>query len=313
MRPLLAAALAVLLLALTSAGPLLLLEKTEATTANPAFARDWREQGSVSWHGFDARLQLAPDAPLRPDTETLVVLAPALAFDAAEVARVRSFVQEGGVLVVAGERGAGRQLLDDLDVGLRITGTTLYTPVFDESPDRVVTSAAGRVPGLPPEVVVTRPVIVEGGAAILRAPEPSWADVNANGRPDLDEHVVPAVVAAEASFGLGRVIAIGSSSFATTADETVQRAFVSYASGEGARLLVLDEAHRAESDPFGLSHLLSGSLSPLVATGILMVMVAVGGAIVLQPRFRREHARQRRAPPRAARDLDEVLSELESG
>ena len=313
-RPLHAAAVAVLILALLAAGPLLLGDVVGTGIAHPELRRDWDDQGRVTFFGSEARLLLSRAPALDPDREALLVLSPALAYSEDEVRRVRAFVYDGGTLLVTGSRGAGKQLLDELDAGVTLSGLSLYTPVFDRTPDRMLAQSTGHVPALTEEVILTRPVHVAGGTAILRAPEPTWADVNDNGRPDLDEDIVTAVVAAESRFGEGRVIALGDDRFFQHGDVDAQRALVAHASGGGARRIVLDEAHRVQSDPFGLAPLLGASLGLVPATGMLMGVAGLGALLVLRPRLRRK------APPRAmprarardARLAEEALSELDA-
>lgn len=309
-----AAALAALLLAGLSAGPLLLDDARDTGVSHPELRRDWDNQGRVTFFGQDARLVLSRAPTLDAQEEALFVLSPALAYSEDEVRRVREFVYDGGTLLVTGGRGAGKQLLDELEAGVTLSGVSLYTPVFDQTPDRMLAQSTGHVPGLAPEVVLTRPVDVHGGVAILRAPEPTWEDVNDNGRPDLDEGIVTAVVAAESTFGEGRVIVVGDDRFFERASVEAQRALVDWASGSGARRIVLDEAHRVQSDPFGLAPLLGASLGLVPATGMLMGVAGLGALLVLRPKLRRK------APPRAvprarardARLAEEALSELDA-
>lgn len=316
LRPAYAVSLAAVLLLGIVAGPLLLVDAPSSFLHATRLADGgFGNPNAFSLGDHAVRLALARGVALDPLRDALLILDSNVGYTDAEVQGLRAFVFGGGRLLVAAERGAGAELLDRLDVGVRLTGTALYTPSFDVTPDRVIARSTSVLPGLPAEVILARPRIVEGGTPVLLAPEPSWADTNDNGRPDLDESIVTASVAALTSFGTGLVVVIADSQLFHRADPLVQRAFLDFIGENGERTLVLDEAHRTATDPFGFTPLLAGAPGLLVATGILIITFAIGAFVVLRPRISRVEARRRsvRRPERFDPDLaSEVLSELET-
>jgi hypothetical protein len=66
---------------------------------------------------------------VQPAETTAFVVAPQKLFGAGERARLRQFVQQGGMLVIASDTNRTNQLLSDLDVETRIDSR----PLRDES------------------------------------------------------------------------------------------------------------------------------------------------------------------------------------
>lgn len=311
MRASYAAFAAVMLLALAAAGPLL-LARTESSLVQEV-ERDWRDPQRLALAGHDATLLLSRHPTLDPVRDALVIDAPAVGYTAEEALAIRAFVREGGHLLVVGDRGAGKELLDALDVGIRLSGVSLYSPVFDGSPDRMIARSTGRIAALPAEIIVTRPVAVMGGEGVLLAPEPTWEDVNDNEKPDLEERVVSAAVAAVATFGEGGVLVVGDRDALDDLGAPAPQAFLRWVT-DGDRRLVIDEAHRTRSDPFSAHSVLSGNAGPVVGTAIFITALAVGASVVLAPRLRATPKKRVSRPGKDMdpRDVREVLSELDA-
>lgn len=286
--------------------PLLLAGSPESPLSQ-ALSRDGLD--SWRWGPHDARLQFASAAFLDPERETLVVVAPRVAFSEGEVTAIRGFLHGGGRLLLADDSGVGRQLLEQLGAEVRLAGVPLYTPGFSEVPERVVTLSTGVLPALPKEVLLHRPVTVEGGLPLLGTPALTWHDVNGNGRPDLGEPLAPAAVAAIGTTPRGGSLMVVGHVDLLLQVSDASEALLAWAA-EGGRVLVVDEAHRHGSDPLGLHPWLSGRASAFATTAMLMLAAGGVALVVFAPRVR-----PRKTPRAPARGddprLNDALMELD--
>lgn len=296
LRPFHAAGIALLVVLALVAPALVVADRVEAIDAFAGAA------------GRERTLRFSPLAELDP-AGGLVLLAPQVGYSADEVRAVRSFLDAGGRVLLADDVGAGRDLLAALGVGITTTGARVYTPGFEERPDRIVAEHTGALAGWPEEVVTTRPVEVVGGIPLLVTPELAWADLNDNGRPDLDEPVRQTVVAALQPVGRGLLVVVGDPDLAR-ADE-VGVALLRAVAPEGSRL-EFDLGHTRLVDPFGVASVLAGRASVATGTAILMLAAGIAALAVLAPRLvGARRARARTAPKALDRVSREALAELE--
>lgn len=239
---------------------------------------------------------------LDPAADALVIVAPSVGYESAEIEQLSRFLRAGGRVLLADGGGVARQLVTQLGSGLDLTGISVYTPGFSGTPDQIVTLSTGAV-ALPSEVVLTRPVTVSGGIPVLVTPELAWHDLNGNGRPDLGEPLAPAAVAALAGLGGGELLVVGHPD-AVLRGDALTDALLAWASDDGARRLVFDEAHRARSDPLAFNALLATRLGAMASTAILMGVLGVGAFVALGPRWS-----ARPSPPAKVRVDDALLRE----
>lgn len=296
------------LVALALAGPLSLMLDAKSGVAPGGHVALVRGAPHVA--GVPVELSFARDVAPDPERDALLIVTPSVGYRDAEVIALRGFLAAGGRVLLADDHGVGENLLARLAVGVSSSGTPVYSPGFDVDPDRLVTLSTAAVPGLPAEVVLTRPVLLAGGEPILRAPDLAWLDVNDNGRPDLGEPLRSGALAVRAPVGKGELIVIGDPDVFGAAHEATARALLVALGEDGARRILVDESHRALSDPLGANAVLAGGMGALAATGILMLTVVVAAAAVLRPRVRR--VAPVRAPLRARGEtIRDVLEELE--
>lgn len=296
------------LVALALAGPLALTLDPKSGVAPGAHVVLMGTPPAPHVAGVPVELSFARGAPLDPARDALLIITPSVGYRDDEVVAIRGFLAAGGRVLIADDHGVGADLLERLAVGVSSSSTPVYSPAFEEAPDRLVTLSTGALPGLPPEVVLSRPVLLRGGEPILRAPDLAWLDVNDNGRPDLGEPLRSGALAVRAPVGEGELFVLGDADALDA--ETTARAFLAALGESGARRILVDESHRALSDPLGANTLLAGKTGALASTGILMLTVALAAAAVLRPRVRR--VAPARAPLRAnATAVRDALEELE--
>ena len=259
--------------------------------------------------GVPVTLVFARGFALDPSTDALLIVAPSVGYTDDEVLALRGFMSSGGRLLVADDRGVGVDLLARLAVGVALTSTVVYSPAFEGDPDRLVTLSTGAEPSFPAEVILSRPALVEGGEPLLLAPELAWLDLNDNGRPDLQEPLRSGALAARAPVGRGELVVVGDGDVFEGSQVELSRVLLASLGEDGARQVVVDEAHRALSDPVGTNDLLAGRLGALPATGILMLSLAVAAAAAFLPRLRRVR-RDSRFPP-ASDEAAAAIQELD--
>lgn len=294
------------LVAVALAGPLALTLDPKSGVAPGAHVS--LAGGAPRVAGVPVEVSFARDVAPDPASDALLVVTPSVGYRDAEVLALRGYLAQGGRLLLADDRGVGADLLARLAVGVSSSTTPVYSPVFVDAPDRLVTLSTGALPGLPPEVVLSRPVLLTGGEPILRAPDLAWLDENDNGRPDLAEPLRSGALAVRAPVGEGEIFVVGDPD--VMADEATTRALLAALGEDGARRILVDESHRALSDPLGVNALLAGGMGAVAATGILMLTVALAAAVVLRPRVRR--VEPARAPVRARSSaIRDALEELE--
>lgn len=247
---------------------------------------------------------------LDPDRDALLVIGPAVAHTPDDVKRIRSFVEAGGVVLIAGRGGGAAQLATDLQLGVGIGEGLVYTPLFESSAERVVVLSTGVVLGLPSESVLVRPAPTSGGRPFWVTPELAWADIDADHAPDVGERLGALPVGAVASAGRGALYVVGSPSIFYD-DSAASRALLSEV-GKGDRRFVVDEGHRLRTDPFRLGPFLAGDLGGATTAVILMVLSGLVGSVVLRPRLRPSATGAGRAGPTVpASTIADLLSELD--
>lgn len=320
MRPANAVGVALALLAVAAVGPLVLEQSATSTVPRMRAGDVGVVTHSSAWEGmdfsaagFEATFAFSHVPHLDPSRDAFVIASPRVGFASDEVARLNAFMVAGGRVLAAVDGPVGKQFLEDLGAGVLVSTERVFTPGFNGSADRVVVVSTGRLPDLPGEAVLSRPVLVLGGTAALVTPELTWRDLNDNGRADLGEPLAPGAVAAVAHVGAGVLIVVGDPDAIGVSSPETAFAFFGEAA-RGGRVLVFDESHRTRSDPLMLNGILAGSASPAAATGILMLTLAIGAFAVLGPRVasrrppRRALRGAHRMDPRVLRD---VLSELD--
>jgi len=150
---------------------------------------------------------------LSPDT-ALVIVGPSLYVSAADSAALRSYVEDGGLLIVADDFGTGNSVLEALGVSARIRGGLLEDGVFMyKSPmlPRVLLRANGTVF----ELYLNYASVVEpsGRGVCLAYSSPfSYLDLNSNGVRDEGEPYGPFCVVYLEPLAAGKVVVISDAS-----------------------------------------------------------------------------------------------------
>lgn len=271
--------------------------------------------GATTHDGQPVRFVHGPLRGLAPLDDALLVVGPRLVYGANEVAEVRAFLEAGGRVLVADSNGTARSLVANLDIGLEMPAALVYSTSFVGDPDHPIANSTGTILRMPHEVVLNAPSAVLGaGEAVLVAHPVSWLDTNNNGKPDLGEPRGAWSYARHVRVGAGEIVVVGDATLFTENGDGGGRQAAAEALFDwlkaGRGTVVVDEGHRAATDPLGMSTVLAGGAN---AAAVLVVAAAVGVGLVYAVRLRvvRERARRRPLPTSrvshaAARALDEL-------
>lgn len=237
-----------------------------------------------------------------------VVLAPESDYGPRETDRLRSFVRNGGSLLVAEDFGShANDLLDRVGAQARVTGQ----PLRDERYNY-------RSPALPIARNVSNATVMEGvdgltlnhgspvspNRATVLASTSGVAYVDANRNGDLDDRdrVGTFPVATAESVGEGRVIVVGDPSLFinTMLDRSGNRAFVRSVFGAHEHVL-LDYSHAGRLPPLSVALLVVRD-APLLQILLGAVGIGIIGLWTRRPAFLRRLTKRLTADDPAARE-----------
>jgi hypothetical protein len=147
---------------------------------------------------------------------TLVVM-PHLQLESSALTALDHFIAGGGTLIVLDDFGYGNDLLEALEVEIRLNGALLVDPLYchrNASMPRIEFASPGRVGGSM-VVVLNQATWLEvngGGEVFARSSYFSYGDANGDGRHGDGELDGPLPVGAWARNGMGRIVVVSDSS-----------------------------------------------------------------------------------------------------
>ena len=245
-------------------------------------------RGVATDSGADARVVTNVSAYPTADANgtVAVVLAPQEPYTDAETARLRTFVENGGTLVVAEDFGEpGGTLLADLGTSMRVTGVSLrderYYYQGPALPEARNTTLELRQAGVE-SVTLNHPSTLRAGdgEVLVRSSEYAYVDRNRNEELDDNESLAARPIVARESIGTGQVIAVSDPSLFLNAmlERPGNTAFVEWLFADSETVL-LDYSHAGGRPPLiALLATLRGSPLAQVSLGLLGIAgVAVWG------------------------------------
>jgi hypothetical protein len=215
--------------------------------------------GSDSEIAFDvAAYDAAP-----PDRSVALVLSPETSYEQADVRAVRTFVREGGTLVVAEDFGPhGDDLLARVGADARFDGRTLRDERYNfRSPAFPVATNGSNTTVTDADTALTlnhgTAVVPNGATVALTTSEFAYLDANGNGRLD-GETLRPYPVVTVERVGEGRVVAVGDPS-----------AFLNAMLDRPGNLAFVRTLLRGQFVLMDVSH--AGTAPPVLAYGLTVV------------------------------------------
>ncbi|NHN46433.1 DUF4350 domain-containing protein [Halostella sp. JP-L12] len=215
-----------------------------------------------------------------PNGSVAVVLSPDESYDPDEAARIRTFVENGGTVVVADDFGGnGNALLADLGADARINGDPLRDerhyyrspnfPVANNVSNHTLTADVGAL-----TLNHGSAVAPNGATVLVRTSEFAYVDANRNEEIDDNETLASSPVATSESVGEGRVVVVGDPSLFINAmlDRAGNRAFVGNLFGS-ADTVMLDYSHSEQVPP------LIGVLIAIQRSAVLQIVLGTAGVL----------------------------------
>lgn len=257
---------------------------------------------------------------ITPESTTAIILAPNETYSSKDVARLRRFVERGGLLVIADDFGQGTNiLLQRLGANSRIEPVPLRDErEFYRSPAFPLATGdpnASFTDGVD-SIVLNHPAAVSpNGARVLVTTSPvAYADENNNEMLDESEEIGQFPVVTSEDIGSGTLIVASDPSLFINVmlDQTGNRAFVAnlYKRGD---FVVLDYSHSGAFPPLTLALLILRDSPLLQAISGIMALVSV---IAWQRRivveFLEEHSAEMTRHPISSPGEEELLRLLHS-
>jgi hypothetical protein len=247
-----------------------------------------------------------------PTTPTLLLIdGPSAQFTQADAVAIRSFVNGGGVVVVADNFGSGNGLLDLLGGPVRFDGRVLLDPLFyskDPNYPLMFNLPSSDLSANVDKDVLNYATILSiqpgSGVKVLGSSSPfSFLDVNKNGQKDSAEPSGSFPVLAEYAVGQGEMILF--SSPASFDNDLIHEVDNSVLLGNIVKLAAqpnqratdfLDQSHLQPS-PFTPAKLATKALATEVLSGGMDLMVKLGLVAVAFVVVVARYAYKRPAPP----------------
>lgn len=230
----------------------------------------------------------APD----PAGTVLLFAGPDLPFSTGRVGEIASFLESGGVVVLMDDFGEGNSLLEGLGVPVRVNGSLLLDPLFMEKSRHYPRASAPEGSPLPEgmEVTMDYASILEivpgteqhGVRVLLESSAFSFLDLDGDGDHAVGEPYGPFPVAAEVSYGKGRLVVVSDPSILINSVYRVSGGNAEFMRAVAGNRTVLVDYGNNLASPY--ASLRSGLISAAGAVGEcpeLRYFLAVAGAGLL--------------------------------
>lgn len=233
-----------------------------------------------------------------PAGTVLLLVGPDLPFSPERVSGIASFLESGGVVLLMDDFGEGNSLLEGLGAQVRVNGSLLLDPLFMEKSRQYPRVSPPEGSPLPAGMEVTMDYasvleIAPGTGqyrvrALLESSAFSFLDLNGDGEHTAGEPYGPFPVAAEVSYGKGRLVVVSDSSILINSVYGIQAGNAGFVMAvAGNRSIAVDYGNNAAS-PYAT--LRSGLLSAVGAVGeypelrYFLAVVGVGLLFAMDPR-----------------------------
>lgn len=191
----------------------------------------------------------------------------------AELDKLRSFLENGGIAVIAGDSLFLNTILSELGFEDRVTSYFVYDAVLNKGSSALVVAQCSIYNT---SLVVYKPLMfnVKQGKPIANTSIYSYVDLNGNGYWDLDEPINSTVIAAKYNIGRGELYVIAAHGLITNNVVNYNDEFINHILGEGT--MMVDQSFTSTSTIEYLKILNStGKLTPYVALIIVSLSTIV--------------------------------------
>jgi hypothetical protein len=250
---------------------------------------------NIGWNGTSTFLAQAEISGARTLTDLaelegrekslLIVIAPHRDFSLEDIARYRTFLEQGNTIFLADDFGTGNSLLAGLGSSIRIHPEMIasldaeynnpHTVIAYRSPDTSTFSGIE-------SIVLNRPVHAEGPEILMETSVLTWIDGNGNGRADAGEVLGRYPVMVREAVEGGTVVVLSDPSIFINAMQspTHPRGNTRFISSilTGDDEVLIDQVHSRVSSAggiIGLITIITNSIElKIIITGIIVLLVA---------------------------------------
>ena len=234
------------------------------------------------------------DLPPSPQGSTLILI-PYLDFTPAELGELKSFVTQGGTLVLADDYGYGNQILEYMGLKARFSGEILLDPLFNRKNKwfpRISHLASSSVTSNTESLILNHATClsdVEASDVLALSSSFSFLDLNGNQSWDEGEPTGPLPVISRHSLGSGKMILISDPSIFINSMETIESNynFIQNLAAITTAELLIDQSHLPPSNLHQTKNLLAYTRNYLITPVGTLGLVILALTITLMPVWHR--------------------------
>ncbi len=226
------------------------------------------------------------DLPPSPQGATLILI-PYLDFTPGELGELKSFVTQGGTLVLADDYGFGNQILEYLRLKARFSGEILLDPLFNHKNKwfpRISHLASSSVTSNTESLILNHATClmdVESDDILALSSSFSFLDLNGNQAWDEEEPTGPLPVISHHNLGNGKMILISDPSIFINSMETIEDNynFIQNLAAITTSELLIDQSHLPPSNLHQTKNLLAYArdylITPVGTLGLVIVVLTI--------------------------------------
>ncbi|MEM3449261.1 MAG: DUF4350 domain-containing protein, partial [Nitrososphaerota archaeon] len=186
------------------------------------------QQSNTYWNGLSTFFGALKATPLDvalykvvPENSALFLIGPSSNITEPRLKALKSYVSEGGTLILMDETGAINSLLSSFELGIAVDGHFMFDPVFYYGSwklPKILNIGGGALTSGVESIALNLPSILKLNSSssnlrvLARSSSFSFLDLDGDCEPSLEEPAGPFVVAVEVPYGKGRVIVFSDSS-----------------------------------------------------------------------------------------------------
>jgi hypothetical protein len=193
-----------------------------------------------------------------PSESIILIIGPSRTYGAHELSYLRTFLDGGGIVVLADDFGVGNDILSYLGLEERFSNTLLLDLSYASAAVFPLEHDTGN-DAIPYTVALNYASTITGaGERVMESSPTSFLDTNGNGRIDDGEPRGPFTLAARVPYGAGELYLLSDPSIFINAsyDEADNKAFIQeylcMLWGSDVRSLYIDEAHFDMDEEFNV-------------------------------------------------------------
>lgn len=234
------------------------------------------------------------DLPPSPQGSTLILI-PYLDFTPDELGELKSFVTQGGTLVLADDYGYGNQILEYLGLKARFSGEILLDPLFNRKNKwfpRISHLTSSSVTSNITSLILNHATClsdVESDDILAQSSSFSFLDLNGNQAWDEEEPTGPLPVISHHNLGSGKMILISDPSIFINSMETIESNynFIQNLAAITTSELLIDQSHLPPSNLHQTKNLLAYTRDYLITPVGTLGLVILALTITLMPVWHR--------------------------